>query len=159
MDNTFLREAIEKIEELTDSAREPHVVEIAGKTYCDKSLSRYDREEFAEPLTATSLNSLIDYISGKSEELRESMIIHVESPTRVRLLSGLTQERNREELFRVGTKPNGFDFDQPESYDHKRYCRKRRCDRTKSSNTSPISYLPGSRTARKQVYLSNQRRF
>ena len=67
MDNTFLREAIEKIEELTDSAREPHVVEIAGKTYCDKSMSRYDREEFAEPLTATSLNSLIDYISGKSE--------------------------------------------------------------------------------------------
>ena len=44
MDNTFLREAIEKIEELTDSAREPHVVEIAGKTYCDKSLSRYDRD-------------------------------------------------------------------------------------------------------------------
>ena len=111
MDNTFLREAIEKIEELTDSAREPHVVKIAGKTYCDKSMSRYDREEFAEPLTATSLNSLIDYISGKSEELRESMIIHVESPTRVRLLSGLTQERNREELFRVGTNPNGFDFD------------------------------------------------
>ena len=73
MDNTFLREAIEKIEELTDSAREPHVVEIAGKTYCDKSMSRYDKEEFAEPLTATSLNSLIDYISGKSEELRESM--------------------------------------------------------------------------------------
>ena len=46
MDNTFLREAIEKIEELTDSAREPHVVKIAGKTYCDKSMSRYDREEF-----------------------------------------------------------------------------------------------------------------
>lgn len=111
MDNTFLREAMEHIEELTDSAREPHVVKIAGKTYCDKSMSRYDREEFAEPLTATSLNSLIDYISGKSEELRESMIIHVESPTRVRLLSGLTQERNREELFRVGTNPNGFDFD------------------------------------------------
>ena len=54
MDNTFLREAIEKIEELTDSAREPHVVKIAGKTYCDKSMSRYDREEFAEPLTVKS---------------------------------------------------------------------------------------------------------
>ena len=84
---------------------------IRDRTYCDKSMSRYDREEFAEPLTATSLNSLIDYISGKSEELRESMIIHVESPTRVRLLSGLTQERNRAELFRVDTNPNGFDFD------------------------------------------------
>lgn len=189
---------------MTDSAREPHVVKIAGKTYCDKSMSRYDREEFAEPLTATSLNSLIDYISGKSEELRESMIIHVESPTKVRLLSGLTQERNREELFRVGTNPNGFDFDHyydqeafvinmqtafkqsgetelilsvagnvenktvanygddgvsQKATNHKRYCRKRRCDRTKSSNTSPISYIFGSRTARKQVYLSNQRRF
>ncbi len=111
MDNTFLREAIEKIEELTDSAREPHVVEIAGKTYCDKSMSRYDREEMAEPLTATSLNSLIDYISGKSEELRESMIIHVQSPTRVSLLSGLTKERDREKLFRVDTNANGFEFD------------------------------------------------
>ena len=50
MDNTFLREAMEHIEELTDSAREPHVVEIAGKTYCDKSMSRYDREEMADPL-------------------------------------------------------------------------------------------------------------
>ena len=96
MDNTFLREAIEKIEELTDSAREPHVVEIAGKTYCDKSMSRYDREEFAEPLTATSLSSLIDYISGKSEELRESMIVHVESPTRVRLPVSYTHLRAHE---------------------------------------------------------------
>ena len=51
MDNTFLREAMgtyRRIEQ--SSAREPHVVEIAGKTYCDKSLSRCDREEFAEPL-------------------------------------------------------------------------------------------------------------
>ena len=112
MDNTFLREAMEHIEELTDSAREPHVVEIAGKTYCDKSMSRYDREEMADPLTATSLNSLIDYISGKSEELRDSMIIHVESPTRVSLVSGLTKERNREKLFRVDTNPNGFMFDE-----------------------------------------------
>lgn len=31
MDNTFLREAIEKIEELTDSAREPHVVKNRRK--------------------------------------------------------------------------------------------------------------------------------
>lgn len=111
MENTFLREAMEHLEELTDSAREPHVVEIAGKTYCDKEMARYDREEMARALTATSLNSLIDYISGKREELRDSMIIHVESPTRVSLLSGLTKERDREELFVVNTNPFGFDFD------------------------------------------------
>ena len=111
MENTFLREAMEHLEELTDSAREPHIVEVAGKTYCDKEMRRYDREEMARALTATSLNSLIDYIAGKREELRDSMIIHVESPTKVRLLSGLTKEREREELFIVNANPNGFDFD------------------------------------------------
>lgn len=111
MENTFLREAMEHLEELTDSAREPHIVEINGKTYCDKGMTRYDREEMAVALTATSLSSLVDYITGKKEELRDSMIIHVESPTRVRLLSGLTKERDREELFIVRTNPNGFDFD------------------------------------------------
>lgn len=67
----------------------------------------------ASPLNATSLNSLIDYINEKQNEFRESMIIHVESPTKVCLLSGLTKERNREELFTVTTNPNGFQFDYP----------------------------------------------
>ena len=42
----------------------------------------------------------------------ENVIIHVESPTRVSLVSGLTKERNREKLFRVDTNPNGFMFDE-----------------------------------------------
>lgn len=108
-----LREAMIFLAQLADEAREPHVSEIAGKTYCDKNLTRYDKEEMAYPLTATSLNSLIDYINGKQKELRDSMIIHVESPTKVRLISGLTKERNREELFCVTTNPNGFQFDYP----------------------------------------------
>ena len=73
----------------------------------------------ARPLTATSLSSLIDYISGKQKELRDSMIIHVESPTKVRLISGLTKERNREELFCVTTNSNGFEFDH--AYDQERF--------------------------------------
>lgn len=106
-----LRDAIDYLVDLAEEAKEPKVVDIAGKTYCDKSLKRYDKQEKAAPLTATSLNSLLDYINGKSDELRESMIIHVESPTSVRLISGLDKERDREELFRVTTNPNGFSFD------------------------------------------------
>lgn len=106
-----LRDAIDYLVDLAEEAKEPKVVDIAGKTYCNKALKRYDQEEMATPLTATSLNSLLDYIYGKSNELRESMIIHVEDPNTVRLLSGLTAERNREKLFHVLTNSNGFEFD------------------------------------------------
>ena len=73
----------------------------------------------ASPLTASSLSSLLDYINGNSDELRESMIIHVEGATTVSLLSGLTEERKRESLFYVRTNPNGFEFDH--YYDQERF--------------------------------------
>lgn len=105
-----LRDAIDYLVNLGEETAEPKVLEIEGKTYCTKCLNRYDREEMAEPLTACSLTSLLDYLNTKNEELKDSMIIHVESPTRVRLISGLTKERNRERLFEVHTNPNGFNF-------------------------------------------------
>ena len=105
-----LSDAIDYLVNLGEGAAEPKVVEINGKTYCTKRLNRYDNEEMAEPLTACSLTSLLDYLNSKREELRDSMIIHVESPTKVRLISGLTKERNRERLFEVHTNPNGFNF-------------------------------------------------
>lgn len=105
-----LKEAIDYLVNLGEKVSEPKQIEIAGKTYCTKNMTRYDAEEMARPLTACTLNSLIDYLNTRKEELRDSMIIHVESPTTVRLLSGLTKERNREELFRVTTNPNGFEF-------------------------------------------------
>lgn len=114
-----LRDAMEFVEELVDEAREPHVIEIAGKTYCDKQLTRYKKEDMASPLSGCTLTSMIDYITQKSEELRDSMIIHVESPTEVRLFSGLNSERKREELFFVKTWTNGFRFD--EYYDQERF--------------------------------------
>ena len=106
-----LRDAIQLLLDTGEGIAKPEVSEIAGKTYCTKNLQRYDKEEMAVPLTACSLTSLLDYLAERSEELRESMIIHVESPTRVRLLSGLIKERRREELFCVETYPNGFQFD------------------------------------------------
>lgn len=106
-----IRDAIDYLVNLGEEAAEPKVVEIAGKTYCTKNLVRYGKEEMASPLTSCSLNSLLDYLSSRKDELREHMIIHVEGPTCVRLISGLTKERNRECLFEVHTNPNGFRFD------------------------------------------------
>ena len=106
-----LRDAIQLLLDVGEDMAKPEVLEIAGKTYCTKNLQRYDIEEMAVPLTACSLTSLLDYLAERSEELRESMIVHVESPTKVRLLSGLIKERRREELFCVETYPNGFQFD------------------------------------------------
>lgn len=78
----MIKEAIKYITDLKAEAMEPKVVTIAGKTYCDKDLSRYDDEPMAEPIEASNLSSMIDYILSCTKELRESMIIHVISPTK-----------------------------------------------------------------------------
>ena len=89
----MIKEAIKYITDLKAEAMEPKVVTIAGKTYCDKDLSRYDDEPMAEPIEASNLSSMIDYILSCTKELRESMIIHVISPTKVELYSGLNAEK------------------------------------------------------------------
>lgn len=97
MDN--IKQAIEYIANLAVAAEKPEQIEIAGKTYCTKSLTRYDKPPKAEPIGATTLTALVDYIKECRHELRERMIIHVKTPTRVRLYSGLMEERDREVLF------------------------------------------------------------
>ncbi len=98
----------------------PQVVEICGKTYCNKDLARYGEEEFASPLEASSLTALIDYIAALPEEFRtERMIVKVESPTRVRLLSTLNAERKRECLFISRANVSEFRFDR--WYDQERF--------------------------------------
>lgn len=96
-----IKQAIEYIANLAVKAEHPEVITIAGKEYCTKNLTRYDKPPKAEPIKATTLTALVDYIKGKRHELREHMIIHVVSPTKVELYSGLLNERDRETLFVV----------------------------------------------------------
>ena len=65
------------------------------------------------------MTALVDYIKGKPEELRESMILHVVSPVYVRLYSGLINERDREELMKADAVVNEFRFN--EYYDQERF--------------------------------------
>lgn len=115
----MIKDALRFITELKEAAMEPKVLEIEGKTYCNKDLRRYGKEEKAEAIKASTLTSLLDYIKNCSTELRDHMILHVVSPTRVELYSGLNEERDREELFISSAVVPNFRFDQ--WYDQERF--------------------------------------
>ena len=110
-----LKEALNYVVELGNHAAESEVVEIAGKTYARSgggSLKRYDAADYAEPVTASTLTALSDYIENCSEEFRSrKMIIHVVSPTDVRLVSILDADRKREVLFKAEAIVSEFRFD------------------------------------------------
>lgn len=114
-----LKEALQYITGLKAEGMDPKVVEINGDIYCDKQLTRYHRFPFADAINISTLTALVDYIKGKPEELRASMILHVESPTTVRLYSGLIDERKRESLIRAEAIINQFSFDR--AYDQERF--------------------------------------
>ena len=105
-----IKQAIEYIAKLAVQAEKPEVLEINGKTYCTKDLDRYEKQDKAQPIQATTLSSLVDYITSCAEEFRSSMIIHVVSPTKVLLYSGLLEERDRETLFEVNAQLPSFMF-------------------------------------------------
>jgi len=69
-----LKEAIEFITNLKEGSMEPKVLEINGNTYCNKNLTRYHYFPKADSLSVNTLTSIVDYIKGKPEELRETMI-------------------------------------------------------------------------------------
>lgn len=105
-----IKEAIAYITGLAVKAEKPEIVEINGRKYCTRDLRRYDAADKAEPIKATTLTSLVDYIKESREELRERMIIQVVSATKVLLYSGLLPERDRETLFEVNALLPSFEY-------------------------------------------------
>lgn len=115
----MIKEALQYIATLKEEALEPKILDINGKTYCNKRLERYDDEPFARPIEASTLTSMVEYIKNCRDELRNSMIVHVISPTKVELYSGLTKERKRECLFRSEAHVPSFQYDK--WYDQERF--------------------------------------
>jgi len=97
------------------------VVEICGKTYARGGLTRYDKPQKANPIKASTLTALVDYIGACYPEMdqHERMIVHIVSPTRVRLISCLDEERERETLFETEAAVSEFRFDN--WYDQERF--------------------------------------
>ena len=98
----MIKEALQYITGLKAESMDPKLLEINGETYCTKDLHRYHRFPMASSLSVNTLTALVDYIKGKPEELRESSVLHVVSPTKVLLFSGLIDERKRETLMAAG---------------------------------------------------------
>lgn len=109
MDN--LKEALEYIAELGVEAERTEVLEIGARTYANKNLVRYDKQPKATPVVASTLTALIDYVSACYDEFPCNMIVHIVNPTKVKLMSALDFEREREVLFEVNAQTSEFKFD------------------------------------------------
>lgn len=58
MDN--LRDALQYVVGLSVEAEKTEILEINGKTYADKSLTRYDKQPKADRIKASTLTSMVD---------------------------------------------------------------------------------------------------
>ncbi len=108
----MIREALQYVAGLAIENEKTEVIEICGKTYANRDLRRYDKSEKADAIETHSLTSMVDYIGSCSQEFPEGrdMIIHIMGPKRVRLMSSLDAERNRECLIEVGAVTSEFQF-------------------------------------------------
>ena len=98
----------------------PVVQEIAGHVYTDKPLTRVDRIPNPEPLYFSTLTSLVDFISFVDVNQYDPFIVHVESPTRVSLISALDEFNNRQKLAVAEANIPRFDFNR--WIDHEAFC-------------------------------------
>ena len=98
----------------------PTVQKIKNETYSDKQLYRINHNPKASAIKLSTLTSLIDYIRSGVDFTDEKMFIHVASPTKVLLFSGLDYDRNREHLIEVNAQVPEFPFN---TYiDHENFC-------------------------------------
>ena len=77
------------------------VIKINDENYTDRPVHRVDVQLRAEPIKMSTLTSLVDYLKAGLDETAEKMIVQVESPTSVRVISILDADRKREELVQV----------------------------------------------------------
>lgn len=93
----IIKEALQYIVE----SQQEKVIESGGHRYTDTGLERMDDELRASAIEMTNLSGLVDYINAGIDSMKDKMIIHVVSPTEVRLISMLDGDRKRECLVRV----------------------------------------------------------
>jgi len=91
--------------------RKPELLDIDGETYSDKELIRICHNPKAAAIELTTLRSLVDYIKSKSDTMEDKMIVHVVSPTQVKLYSNLDLDRVREYMVEVNAELPKFPFD------------------------------------------------
>ena len=112
----MIKKALEYIVGLS----EPKVQYVNDQVYSDKPLNRISYVPRASSIEMNTLSSLIDYIKSGVDSFRDQMIIHVQSPTLVRMYSALDEEREREYVVEVKANVPAFNFNQFQ--DHESFC-------------------------------------
>ena len=116
----MLKSLFQYVVGLGNESEKVQIVDICGETYANKNLVRYGAPKRANAIEASSLSSLVDYIEHCSEEFEDQkLIIQIENPKRVSLISFLDKERKRECLFECRAQTADFQFDK--WYDQERF--------------------------------------
>ncbi len=112
---------IEKALKYINSLVTPSINKINGETYSDKPLHRVYHNPKAASIELSTLTSLVDYIkSGMDEIISRQMIIHVQSPTIVKMYSPLDADRVREYMVSVTAQVPSIEFGR--FIDHEAFC-------------------------------------
>lgn len=113
----MLKEALQYIIGL----KEPSIHIIGEQTYSDKQLHRINHNPKADPIKMNTLTSLVQYLaSGIDTKEDKTLFVHVQSPTKVSVFSGLDEDRSREYLVEVNAQIPTFNFGQ--FIDHESFC-------------------------------------
>ena len=99
----------EALKWIVDSQQEK-ITESNGSRYTNLNMERLDDCLRASAITTTTLSGLVDYIKSNSDKMAEHMLVHVVSPTKVRLISMLDGDRKRECLVEVNEEIPEFPF-------------------------------------------------
>lgn len=103
-----IKEAIEYVVGLS----QPNYAEHEGEKWADKPMYRIHHElPKANALQMCTLDSLVGYIKSNTDKMDKHMLIHVQSPTKVVLMSELDVDRCREKLVEVNAMLPQFTFD------------------------------------------------
>lgn len=102
----MIKEALQYIVGL----QQPKIVERGQWSYTDANLHRMDEELRAEYIGMSTLSGLVDYIKAGVDDMADSMLVQVVSPTEVRLISKLDFDRKRECLVKVKAEVPEFSY-------------------------------------------------
>lgn len=103
----MIKEALQYIVGL----QQPKIIESMDNRYTDANLRRLDNELRADAIEMSTLSGLVDYIKAGVDDMADSMLVQVVSPTEVRLISKLDFDRKRECLVKVKAETPDFAYD------------------------------------------------
>lgn len=89
-----LREALEYVVDLD----KPEVLELNGRTFTINQVFEVAKEIVANSMKCSTLDAVCQYLNANIDDLKYSIIVHVESPTSVKVYSQLNGDRKRENV-------------------------------------------------------------